>query len=242
MSCNLAANSSGTFPAQCAANFWNISGSMRSASTCFHIVCHMKLFLPFLAQRTNQNLSIVRGGHCFRCCYLCPHRCCKLFTFSSSREPFGPISTKLGTKHPWMKGIRICSMKGFRSFPRGDNYEIVKIHWQFSKIFFRTSRPIATKLGPKHPWVKRIQNCSNEGFCSFFQGEKIMKLRKYIDNFRKSSSEHLGQFQPNLAQSILGWREFKIVLMKGSALFSKGRKLWNCENTLTIFENLLPNI
>ena len=49
-----------------------------------------------------------------------------------------------------------------------------------------------------------------------------MKLRKYIDNFRKSSSEHLGQFQPNLAQSILGWREFKIVLMKGSALFPRG--------------------
>ena len=43
-----------------------------------------------------------------------------------------------------------------------------------------------------------------------------------------SSPEPLGQFQPNLAQSILGWRRFK----------------WratgdNSENTLTIFKNLL---
>ena len=29
----------------------------------------------------------------------------------------GPISSKLGTKHPWVKGIQ-----------RGDNYEIAKIH------------------------------------------------------------------------------------------------------------------
>ena len=31
---------------------------------------------------------------------------CKHFTFSSSQEPLGPISTKLGTKHPWVKGIQ----------------------------------------------------------------------------------------------------------------------------------------
>ena len=31
-------------------------------------------------------------------------------------------------------------------------------------IFFsRTTGPISTKLGTKHPWVKGIQVCSNEG-------------------------------------------------------------------------------
>ena len=34
-----------------------------------------------------------------------------------------------------------------------------------------------------------------------------------------SSPEPLGQFQPNLAQIIFGWRGFKFVQMKGHALF-----------------------
>ena len=36
--------------------------------------------------------------------------------------------TKLGTKHPLVKGIQVCSNEGPGPFPRGDNYEIVKIH------------------------------------------------------------------------------------------------------------------
>ena len=50
----------------------------------------------------------------------------KIF-FSRTTEP---ISIKLGTKHPWVKGIQVCSNNGPRLFPRGDNYEIVKIHWR----------------------------------------------------------------------------------------------------------------
>ena len=37
--------------------------------------------------------------------------------------------------------------------------------------------------------------------------------------FSSSSPEPLGQFQPNMAQSILEWREFKFVQLKGPALF-----------------------
>ena len=67
------------------------------------------------------------------------------------------ISPKLGTKHPWVKGIQVCSNEGPRPFPRGDNYEIVKIHWRNLKIFFsRTTGPISAKLGTKYPWVKGI--------------------------------------------------------------------------------------
>ena len=29
-------------------------------------------------------------------------------------------------------------------------------------MFSRTAGPISTKFGAKHPWVKRIQVCSNE--------------------------------------------------------------------------------
>ena len=53
----------------------------------------------------------------------------------------GPISTKLGTKQPWVKGIQFFfSNEG----PRSDDSEIAKMHWRNLKIFFsRTTRPIA---------------------------------------------------------------------------------------------------
>ena len=58
---------------------------------------------------------------------------------------------------------------------------------------------------------------------ALFQGEIITKLRKYIDKFLKSSSpEPLSQFQPNLAQIILGWRGFKVVQMERPHLFTLG--------------------
>ena len=47
-------------------------------------------------------------------------------------------------------------------FQKGDNYEKVKIHLQNLKIFSRTTGPISTKLGTKHPLVKGIQVYSNE--------------------------------------------------------------------------------
>ena len=39
-----------------------------------------------------------------------------------------PISTKFGTKHPWVKEIQVCSNEGPRPFPGGDKKEIVKIY------------------------------------------------------------------------------------------------------------------
>ena len=65
--------------------------------------------------------------------------------------------------HPWVKGIQVCSIEGPHPFPRGDNYEIAKIHWQNLKIFFsRTTEPISTNLCAKHSWMKGIQVSSNE--------------------------------------------------------------------------------
>ena len=42
-------------------------------------------------------------------------------------------SAKLGTKHPCVKGIQVCSNKGPRPFPRGDKYYIAKLHWRNKK-------------------------------------------------------------------------------------------------------------
>ena len=51
------------------------------------------------------------------------------------------------------------------SFPKGEIITIItKIHKQNLKILFsRTTDPISTNFGTKHPWVKGIQVCSNEG-------------------------------------------------------------------------------
>ena len=76
---------------------------------------------------SDQNLSVVRRcRHCCRCRCCCCH-CCR----------------------------KLCSNEGPCPSPRGDNYEIVKIHWRNLKIFLsRTTGPISTQLGTKHPCVK----------------------------------------------------------------------------------------
>ena len=71
---------------------------------------------------SDQNLSVVCR---------CQKKKLKIF-FSRTTKP---ISTKLGTKFPWVKGIQVCSNEGPRPFPRGDNYEIAKIHWRNYNFF-----------------------------------------------------------------------------------------------------------
>ena len=84
----------------------------------------------------------------------------------------GPISTKLGTMHPWVKGNQVCSNEGSLPFLRGDNNEIAKTHWRTLKILFsRTIWLILTKLGTKHSWVKEIQDYWNEGPRPFPRGD-----------------------------------------------------------------------
>ena len=83
-----------------------------------------------------------------------------IFFFRTNR----PMSNKLGVKLPWVKGIQICSDKGPCLFPRGNNSEMAKIHWQNLIIFFsRTTGSISIKLSTKHLRVKEIQIYSNEG-------------------------------------------------------------------------------
>ena len=40
----------------------------------------------------------------------------------------GPISTKIDSKHSWVKGIHVCSNEGLHLSPRGDDNGIAKIH------------------------------------------------------------------------------------------------------------------
>ena len=56
----------------------------------------------------------------------------------------------------------------------------------------------------------------------------LLSVHMSVLNF--SHFHLLDQFQPNLAQSILGWRRFKFVQMKGHALF-QGEILMKYQNT-----------
>ena len=68
----------------------------------------------------------------------------------------GPISTKHGSKHPWMEGIHVYSNERLPLSPRGHNSENVKLYLKYLKIFFsRTTRPISTKLRHKASFSKR---------------------------------------------------------------------------------------
>jgi hypothetical protein len=53
----------------------------------------------------------------------------------------GPILIKLGSNHPWGKGIQVCSNEGNCPSSRGDDSKRVKIHWNF---FFKKSSPEPT--------------------------------------------------------------------------------------------------
>ena len=135
---------------------------MHSGNDQFSIIVSVKqnliwyiLFLTyhwFLAQVSfsDHNLSVVR-----------PHNCCrsKLFKFSSPSPKLNQTLHKASLG----EGDSIYWNEGPCPFPRGDKYQIVKIHWRNFKVFFlRTTGPISTKLGTEHPWVKGIKICLNE--------------------------------------------------------------------------------
>jgi hypothetical protein len=49
------------------------------------------------------------------------------YIFNFSRTT-GPILTRLGTNHPWVKGIQVCTKEGDSPSPRGNNSKRVKMH------------------------------------------------------------------------------------------------------------------
>ena len=63
----------------------------------------------------------------YLCVCLSVHLSVKLFIFSSSSSTIRPISIRLGTKHPRVKGIQVFfSNEGPHPFPKEENNEIAK--------------------------------------------------------------------------------------------------------------------
>ena len=88
----------------------------------YHFFLHGSFFQRHQVTFSHWNLSVV----CHLCC--CPFALLLLWTFHIFSRTIRPISTKLGTKLTWMKGIQVCSNEWPHPFPRVDNNEIVKIH------------------------------------------------------------------------------------------------------------------
>jgi hypothetical protein len=66
-------------------------------------------------------LSVVRLSVCLSVCV-------NFYIFDFFSRTTGPLLTRLGTNHPWVEGIQVCSNEGDSPSPRGDNSERVKIH------------------------------------------------------------------------------------------------------------------
>ena len=72
--------------------------------------------------------------------------------------------------------------------------------------------------------MKGIQVGSNEGLCPFPKGDNYKIAKLHLQILKCSSSEPLGQFQPNLAKSIFGLSGFEFVQMERPHLFKLGNK------------------
>ena len=116
---------------------------------------------------------------------------------------------------PWLKWaflIKMCPLSVVAILIVNVGFNVSHFHLQNHKANFNQTWHKAT-----FSWVKGIQVCSNEGPRPSPRGDdyKIAKIKK------SSSTETLSQFQPNLAQCIIGWRGFRFVQIKGHALSQK---------------------
>ena len=151
---------------------------------------------------------------------------------SSSSEPLGHIQPNLVLIILGWRGFKfVCTNEGPLSFPRGDNYELAKIHWPNFKIFFsNTTGLISTKLGTKHPWAKRILVFSNEGPHPFPRGDDYEIAKMNWLNLKILSSRATRPISTQLGTKHPWVKETQVCLNEGTHFFSKRD---NSKNTLT---------
>ena len=115
-----------------------------------------------------------------------------------------PISTKLGTKHPWVKGIQT-----------GYNYNIAKIHWRNLKIFFsKITGTISAKLKHKAFLGKGLSGLLKKGPHPYPREGDYDIAKIHSQNLKCSSPDPLLASLGEGNSSLFKWR---------TPLFSKGR-------------------
>ena len=117
------------------------------------------------------------------------------YSFPREDDDYGNVFSKfLHSQIPlWYICLNHFRCQGFQY------YFLAHLSWKLKWAFLITFRPLSVR-----PLSIRLS--VRPSVCKLF-------------TFSSSSPEPLGQFQPNLAQSILGWRGFKFVQMKGPVLF-----------------------
>ena len=112
-----------------------------------------------------------------------------------SPEQLGQFQSNLAHIILGWRGILDYWNEGPLLFPRGHDYEIVKIHWLNLKIFFyRPTGPITTKLRKTNLGKKDMRLLKWKGHSSFHL-EIITKLQKNFNEIKKySPPEQLDQF------------------------------------------------
>ena len=81
------------------------------------------------------------------------------------------ISMIVGTKHPWVKGIHLCSNEGPHPFLNKVNDENI-----FTKFQNLLKNNWLTKPGTTNSLVKGIQVCPNEGSLPFLKDNYIIAI------------------------------------------------------------------
>ena len=124
-------------------------------------------------------------------------------------------------------GIGIHNILFYIRFQSGGKFKDECCNVLCSWILFNTFNTVLNYLTHKNNYLIIVSyflltwaESSSELFWSPFVVVCLSVSKLFL--FSTSSQEQLGQFQPNLAQSILGWKGFKFVQMKGPT-FSKGR-------------------
>ena len=83
-----------------------------------------------------------------------------------------------------MEEIQVCSNEGPCPSQRGDKSEIVKIILKiFKNPLLKSTGPISTKFGIKHPWVDGIQIFTNKGPHPSSSGDNSKIIKIYGEYF-----------------------------------------------------------
>ena len=105
--------------------------SFESQFTLVHVICQCCLYSTLRFQLIwAENSSELFWSPFVRRLSVCPSVCLSVnFSFfrlllKSRKANFNQI----GTMHPWVKGIQVCSNEGPFPFPKADNCKIAKIH------------------------------------------------------------------------------------------------------------------
>ena len=121
-----------------------------------------------------------------------------------------------------MKGIHLFKWRAY-PFPRRDNYEIAKIHWQILKISSsRTTVPNSTNLVQSILEWRGFNFVQMKDHTLLPRGDNWEEPKIHWQNFKKSSPEPMCQFQPTLTQSKHPWwRPFKFLQIRNHLILQK---------------------